>query len=115
MVPGCDGGVFDGSVAVDCICVRDGVERNTLVAWVRVQSREIVGVWGGWSFHFYVSVVLISIYEKYLYINFVFLFITCGGGDYPLKISFVAGLKYNVLVSTPAIGTCRMGFTKKPA
>ena len=34
---------------------------------------------------------------------------------YPLKISFVAGLKYNTFVGTPASGICRIGFTKKPA
>lgn len=36
-------------------------------------------------------------------------------GNYPLKISFVAGLKYNIFVGTPPSGTCRIGFTKKPA
>ena len=34
---------------------------------------------------------------------------------YPLKISFVAGLKYNTFVGTPPSGTCRIGLTKKPA
>ena len=47
MIPGRDGGVFGGWIAVDSICVRDGVECNPLVTWVRIEASEVVDV-----FHF---------------------------------------------------------------
>ena len=50
-----------------------------------------------------------------IYISIFCFYLLHVEGNYPLKISFVAGLKYNIFVPTPPIGTCRIGFTKKPA
>ena len=54
VIPRCYGGVFGGWIAVDSICVRNGVECNPLVTWVRIEACEVVdvGCLGCCGFHF---------------------------------------------------------------
>jgi len=66
MVPGRNGSILDGWVAVDRIGVWNRIKRNPLVAWVGIQACKMVDVGSGRGrgrgFHFYIRGIGINIY-----------------------------------------------------